>query len=679
MYIGCLRCAGKKLHDIFSTFASPSDHEVMKKRFLEECLHHSTLRHPNIVQLLGLHSSPGEDLPMMVIEFMHVTLNSCLEKRDIPMHFRQRILHDVSLGLRFLHERSTPIIHRDLTANNVMLTEDLQAKITDLGMARLLTKDMLRKWTDVPGNSDHMPPEALVSDPQYGTPLDMFSFGVLILHVVTGEWPSPHLPHNGTDNGKLVANSEVERRANYLRKMEDNNLLKFLAEQCLQNDPTARLTAKKVSEELGSLLISPSSPSSLPLLETLMEKEAAERRRDELQERSREVESQLYKIIQDLRDKATLNEPELDDVIKQLRIVLHSTTSALYGSDAGFYYDPSVRRFIVAYKPPLEASVMASSLLQVCSPPMPPTPNPVSVIVQAPVNLSFSGTYVKTFTASGMTRPFHVTTSGDKLFVVDNTGWMGMHIFSISGSFEPRSIIQSSSKLEFSGMALEKCWQPRGVAIDAEHNVILTDTGSERIVKFSPDGNFLASSGKLLESGEELGEFKFPVGVAVARNGNLYVCDRSNHRIQILNSNLLSLRTFGMQGNGDSQFHHPLDLAFDGKGNVYVVDCSNYCIKVFTEGFGKFVRRIGKEGTEVGDFQAPSSICIDLSDNVYVTDYKYGCVMVFDPRGQFVMQFGSSRDSRPEFQFVKPMGIAVDREGRVFVSNSGNGRVLMFQ
>ncbi len=673
-----LRCAGKKLHGIFSSFASLSEKEGMRKRFLEECLQLSSLRHPNIVQLMGLHTCPGDTVPMMVMECMHATLRSCLEKNpNVPVSFKRRILHDVSLGLRFLHERSTPIIHRDLTANNIMLTEDLRAKITDLGVARMLTKDMRRKLTEAPGNSDYMPPEALVGEPSYDTSLDMFSFGILIVHTVTGDWPSAHLSSTVTDSqGRLVARSEVQRRASHFSKMEDSDTLKYLAETCLRNDPTARPTAKDISEELRSLLDVPSSPSSFPLLETLVEKEGAERRRDELQERSKEVESQLHKIVQDLHEKPTLNEPELDKVIKQLHIVLHSTSLALYCPDDMRFYDPSVRRFIVAYKPPPAMEASAGRILHVSSPPT--CPNPLSLVVCAPVNLTFSGMFVKTV-VSGLGKSLHMAISGDQLFVVDNRGWMGVYICSISGEFENRSIIESSSKMEFTGMTLEKCWQPRGVAIDAEHNVILADTGSERVTKFSPDGSFLATSGKLLESGAELGEFDSPFSVTLARDGDLYVCDRSNHRVQILDSNLVSRRAFGTFGKGNCEFRHPLDLAFDSRGNVYVVDCSNFCIKVFTPGFGKFIRRIGKEGIEVGDFQAPSSICIDSSDNVYVTDYKFCCVKVFDSTGRFVMQFGSYKDPRSEFCFLKPRGIAVDSIGRVFVSDSDNGRVLMYQ
>ncbi len=664
------RCAGKKLHEALFSDALP---DTLKRMFLSECCCHANLRHPHIVQLLGVYTQPGGVLPMLVMEFMHCTLRACLEKYpDMPVQYKRRILYDVALGLRFLHERPDPIIHRDLTANNVLLTEDFRAKISDLGVAKILPYNT-RKMTMTPGTHDYMPPEALVSEPVYDTKLDMFSFGILILHVVTQEWPSAHLSHSyKNSSGQLMARSEAARRANFFEKMDSNDVLKFLAEKCVQNDPETRPAAREVANELHAVVVAPSARLTLAL-----EKKAAEEQRDALLQLHQSVEAQLHHIVQDMSCKFTLNEPELDGVTKELKAVVRSTRSALYGSENS-RCDFAQRRFIVAYQRPGALSSAESDecvALNVSS-----TSPILSVTVHAPVNITFSGTYVKTV-ISGLTRSFGVAVSGDKLCVVDKKGWYGVHTCSISGEGpETKPFALSSCKVDvITGMPLEKCWQPGGIAIDSEKNVVFVDTESHRVVKFSPDGEFLASTGKLLESGSELGQFNKPVGVTLASNGDLYVCDRGNHRVQILNSNLLSMRAFGELGSGPSQFQNPWDVAFDSKGNVYVVDCSNFCIEVFTKDFGKFVRSIGQQGIGNGDFQAPSSICIDSNDNIYVTDRKLCCVKIFSPDGKFVMKFGGSRHERPEYCFQKPCGIAVDDKGRLFVSDSENGRVLMFE
>lgn len=682
------RCAGKKIHkELFSSSLHPSHREAMKSRYLEECRHHSDLRHPCIVQLVGLYTRPEDPLPMLVMECMHSTLTSCLAKhQDIPAHFKRRVLLDVSLGLRFLHERADPIVHRDLTANNVLVTEDLRAKISDLGMARIVPKDVLLQLTSAPGTIDYMPPEALMADPQYDTGLDMFSFGVLILHVMTQTWPTPHKPATSTDlvSGKLRAHSEVERRANYFGKMDLGDVLTILAERCLSNDTGGRPAAKEVVKELQTVMTS-SMSSSCPLEAAGKEREARERR-DALEEQARNVECQLHQILQDLRGRYALKEPDLDELTRQLQVVVRGTRSVLYSTSATTSsptsYDPAQPRFIVSYKPSTSSSGgdtnQDPTLLHITSAAK-HTPYPLFVTVRSPVNLTFSGTYVKTV-LSDLKKPIGVAVSGDELYVVDNAGWKCVHVCNIEGDKEAslRSFVDSSSKVDLSG-ALEKCWYPSGVAVDTEKNVILVDTYSHRVVKFGPDGTYLASTGKFSESGSELGEFDKPMGVTVAANGDLYVCDRSNHRIQVLGGDMVSRQSFGSHGKGPCEFHHPWDLAFDSKGNIYVVDCSNYCVKVYTKGFESFLRQIGKEGTGEGDFQGPSSICIDASDYVYVSDMRCCCVKVFSPSGEFVMRLGSSRHERPEFCLNKPMGVALDGKGRLFVSDSYNGRVLMYE
>jgi serine/threonine protein kinase/sugar lactone lactonase YvrE len=661
---------------IHSTLFSPDPaaQDAIKNMFLRECRYHANLRHPHIVQLLGVYSKPGATFPMLVMEHMHASLTSCLEHcSEIFMPQRKRILYDVILGLRFLHERRDPIIHRDLTANNVLLTEYFRAKISDLGMAKILPKDVVQKMTMAPGTSAYMPPEALVADPVYDTKLDMFSFGILILHTETQKWPAPHLAPNSRDlNGRLVAHTEAERRGNFFRMMNPSDILYFLAEQCLQVDPASRPTACSVAEKLEpTIAVCP--PNSFPLLSLTKDREDAKRMSDVLQEVSRGVELQLHKILQDMSSMATLNEMELDNIRKQLQAIVRDTRSTFYNS-GHVSYDPTQNRFIVAYKPHGNACAVALNVTSAST-----TPHPVSVTVRAPVSITFSGTYVKTV-VSGLTKPFGVAVSGDDLYVVDHGGWYGVHICSISGNTEKKAIVLSSSKADIiGGMPLEKCWYPSGVTIDSEMNVILVDCESHRVVKYSPDGSFLASSGTLMESGGKIGQFTRPVHVAMATNGDLYVCDRGNHRIQILSSNLLSKKTFGEFGTGPCQFHHPWDVAFDSQGNVYVADCSNYCVKVFTKEFGKFIRQIGQKGIYDGDFLSTSSICIDCNDNLYVVDKKQCCVKVFNLAGEFVMKFGGCKQEMSEFRFSKPRGIAVDRKGQVFVSDSDNSRVLMFR
>jgi len=97
------------------------------------------LRHPNIVRFLGIYHAPDARVPSLVMERLHCSLNSLLENNSVvPLGTKLSIINDVALGLRYLHTRNPPIIHRDLSSNNVLLSKGMEGKIGDLGTARLV-------------------------------------------------------------------------------------------------------------------------------------------------------------------------------------------------------------------------------------------------------------------------------------------------------------------------------------------------------------------------------------------------------------------------------------------------------------------------------------------------------------------------------------------------------------
>ena len=162
-----LRCAGKKIHRIL--YEGQVDNVV--RRFEEECRLLSQLRHPHIVQFLGIYFEADNNVPVLVMEFLPTSFTQCLDRYGImPEEINYSILQDVALGLRYLHDRHDPIIHRDLSANNVLLTADMRAKISDLGVAKILESNPTRMFTmtKTPGTQCYMPPEAMVGPtPRY--------------------------------------------------------------------------------------------------------------------------------------------------------------------------------------------------------------------------------------------------------------------------------------------------------------------------------------------------------------------------------------------------------------------------------------------------------------------------------------------------------------------------------
>ena len=264
-YLG-LPCAAKEIHSLLIDGVSPEEKKAIKDGFIRECYHSSLIRHPNIVQFMGVYyakpSDPRTDLPIMVMELMDTSLTSFIEKNQskIAMKTKLSILHDVSLGLSYLHGRRPAVIHRDLSSNNVLLSKGhLVVKISDLGTAKMIRADSKQtksRLTTAPGTLHFMPPEALEEqDPVYGTPVDVFSFGGITVHLFSEEWPTPSGPKSrDPKTKKLVALSEAQRRQQYLDKIPGEvTALKEMMIRCLDDDADERPPIKEVSEMIELL------------------------------------------------------------------------------------------------------------------------------------------------------------------------------------------------------------------------------------------------------------------------------------------------------------------------------------------------------------------------------------------------------------------------------------------
>ena len=260
-YYGTI-CAAKEIHSILVEGVGQAQMQRTVESFMRECRQCSTLRHPNIIQFLGVYypsvvGSGGVQgrlqLPVMVMEMMACSLTSLVDKHEkIPVLIKFSIVHDVSLGLCYLHNHDPPIVHRDLSPNNILLTAHHVAKISDLGVAKVVKTDSRKTMTQAPGTVDFMPPESLASSPIYGSPMDVFSFAGIILHTFNQQWPRPtDQVQFDPKTRKMVAFSEVERCQQYLNKLKgEAEVLRPLVEECLDNDPAVRPTIAAVCERI---------------------------------------------------------------------------------------------------------------------------------------------------------------------------------------------------------------------------------------------------------------------------------------------------------------------------------------------------------------------------------------------------------------------------------------------
>ena len=249
-------------------------------KFVKECQLMSTLRHPNIVQFLGVAFFPGSRLPALVMERLMTSLHDLLAPDTPPppdasplsffsMALKCSVLQDVARGLAYLHGQSLPIIHRDLSARNVLLDSRMVAKIADMGMARIVPRTALSvTMTKAPGAAVYMPPEATApatSDTEkskYDASIDIFSFGVVAIFTIGEIFPSdPLAPNYFEENiGEVVARTELQRRSQYMASVNEKlracgqlptvHPFITLIQQCLHNGPHKRPSIHEVQRLL---------------------------------------------------------------------------------------------------------------------------------------------------------------------------------------------------------------------------------------------------------------------------------------------------------------------------------------------------------------------------------------------------------------------------------------------
>ena len=253
-----LLCAAKIMHPTLFDLRDPGTGSYLRK-FREECHLLSLARHPNVVQYLGTYTDPDTRLPVLLMELCDESLTAFLERSPGPLsyHIQVNICHDIALALVYLH--SNGLIHRDLTGNNVLMIAGPRAKITDFGMSKLATVNpRMTALTLYPGNVLYMSPEALDEAKLYTAKLDVFSFGVIVIQILTRQFPNP------TDRFRIVyvaeydemlrrEIAETERRKAHLQLIPEAHSLKPLALQCLKKKENERPSALQLCERLSEL------------------------------------------------------------------------------------------------------------------------------------------------------------------------------------------------------------------------------------------------------------------------------------------------------------------------------------------------------------------------------------------------------------------------------------------
>ena len=207
---------------------------------------------------------------------------------------------------------------------------------------------------------------------------------------------------------------------------------------------------------------------------------------------------------------------------------------------------------------------------------------------------------------------------------------------------------------------------PGDVATDAQGNLWILDANNGRVQKFGPDGQFLAKWGT---PGTAEGQLNNPSAIAIDGAGNVLVAD--SFRVQKFSPSGQLLAKFGSIGSGNGQFFAPTGLAVAGDGSIWVSDISR--VQRFSAA-GQFIERIGASGP--GEIGGPEGLATAPNGDVLAVDRIADRVKVYNSEGDYVRQFGSSGTGPG--QFSQPVEISVDSEGQVWVADEQTDNVQAF-
>jgi DNA-binding beta-propeller fold protein YncE len=216
---------------------------------------------------------------------------------------------------------------------------------------------------------------------------------------------------------------------------------------------------------------------------------------------------------------------------------------------------------------------------------------------------------------------------------------------------------------------------------------------------YNSDGERLGQWG---ESGTEEGLLDGPCGLAFDSDDNVYVVECRNDRVQRFSKDGKFQAAWGGAGSGEGQFNHPWGITIDVKGDVYVADWRNNRVQKFTAD-GEFIMSFGPSEDEALKLDHPAGVAVDSDGDVYVTDWGNKRVQIFDPEGgvlaslvgdaqefskwgrevvesnpDVVKAYRRVKDLTPLGRFERPVGIAVDEEDRIIVTDSSRGRLQVY-
>jgi DNA-binding beta-propeller fold protein YncE len=215
---------------------------------------------------------------------------------------------------------------------------------------------------------------------------------------------------------------------------------------------------------------------------------------------------------------------------------------------------------------------------------------------------------------------------------------------------------------------------PVGVAVDSEERLFVSDASLHSVTCYSPSGQPISHFGTNV-----LGR---PGGIAIDRQRNrLYVADAKNSHIAVFDVGSFTFLQYygsaskpGRRDNG--AFYAPTNVAVDRDGNIYVADTWNYRVQILDPN-GKFVRAFGAQGDRPGEFIRPKGIAVDSGGHVYVADAEFNNFQILTREGQPLLAVGTLGADPGQFALVA--GLYIDSKDQLYTTEMFKGRIQVFQ
>ncbi|HUO57410.1 MAG TPA: NHL repeat-containing protein [bacterium] len=209
--------------------------------------------------------------------------------------------------------------------------------------------------------------------------------------------------------------------------------------------------------------------------------------------------------------------------------------------------------------------------------------------------------------------------------------------------------------------------EPNDVAIGPDDMVYVMDTWNGRVQIFTPKGK----AKRAIASDD--GVFA-PRGIVVDPNGFIYIADTGKHRIVKFDPKGQKIKSWGMKGDKNGEFNEPIGVALDQAGNLYVADRLNFRIQVFS-GDGQYIREWPVKGWSKEQIDMEPHLAIDQAHSLlYASDGRGHKVYCFKLDGSLVSTIENDAQGRPLFSV--PIGVAVDKQGALYVVDAGAGKIF---